>query len=280
MPLGLFEALCVPIVVGTLWAMVRTHGRGILLDVAALAIAGFLGESTCILAYRFYRYAPDWHLRLGVVPVLVPLIWPLVILSARDVAKALFGRFGEDLRLPLIVGLVVAFDASLVEVAAVRAGYWSWAEPGHLGVPVIGVLGWGFFAGGATWALGDPATTTNARRLLAIAAGPLTAHALILVSWHALFRWTVRGELGHAGLIGLGVLSGLIFLSISRLRRTVGALPPAVVLPRIFAALLFFALVVGVTWRATNGWTLWVHTALVASPYVYATLPTRTRQRR
>src|SRR5437762_508757 len=60
------------------------------LEVALLAAAGWLGEQTCITAYRFYEYAPGWRARLGDVPALVPLIWPLVVLSARDVVRALW----------------------------------------------------------------------------------------------------------------------------------------------------------------------------------------------
>ena len=52
-------------------------------DYFALAVAGYLGEESCITLYHFYQYSPDWNARLVDVPLLVPLIWLLVVLSAR-----------------------------------------------------------------------------------------------------------------------------------------------------------------------------------------------------
>ncbi len=104
---------------------------------------------------------------------------------------------------PLIVGAVVAFDASLVEVVAVRAGLWSWAEPGHLGVPLIGMLGWGYFAIGADAALG------RGRRLAAVVAAPAAAHALIQLTWWGAFRWGLRRDLGSASVAGMAVIGVL-----------------------------------------------------------------------
>ena len=155
MPQGLFEIACVAIVVVTLVSLARRQGAWeVLAAYVSLALAGWVAEESCILAYRFYAYSDVWSVRVHLVPLLVPLIWPLVILSGRDFVQAVWpdkGWLGH-----LLVGLIVAFDASLVEVVAVRAGLWSWAEPGHLGVPVIGMLGWGYFAVGASAALSMP----------------------------------------------------------------------------------------------------------------------------
>ena len=138
MPQSLFEAACVFVIVVTLAMTARARpARGLLADYFVLAAAGWVAEQSCIQAYRFYSYAEAWSIHVGDVPLLVPLIWPLVILSARDVVSSLWP--GARRWSPLLVGAVVAFDASLVEVVAVRAGLWSWTEPGHLGVPVIGI---------------------------------------------------------------------------------------------------------------------------------------------
>ncbi|HSO34006.1 MAG TPA: hypothetical protein VLT33_15840, partial [Labilithrix sp.] len=261
MPLHVFEGACIAVVALTLWTMGRARSASHLLrDYALLACAAWLGEDTCIALYRFYAYAPGWHLRLHHVPLLVPLIWPLVILSARDVVSATWPalRGGR----PFAVAALVAFDASLVEVVAVRAGLWSWAEAGHLGVPVIGVLGWGFFALGADLAL------SRARPLLAIALGPLTAHALIVVSWWGLFRWTMRGALGTPSIVGVAVL-GLLAVAVAvGTRRRGGAIPLAVAAPRMIAAALFLALLIA---TAPADVPLWIHAAAVALPYLAAT---------
>ncbi len=259
LPLPLFEAACVVVVALALAAMVRLHGASrVLSSYAALAVAGWIGEQTCILAYRFYAYAPGWHFRIGEVPLLVPLIWPLVILSARDVVSALW----PQIRLRAVaVAAVVVVDASLVEVVAVRAGLWSWAEPGHLGVPVIGILGWAFFAFGAELAL------SRERSFLAIVSGPLAAHALIFVTWWGLFRWTMRGELGTPALIVVVALAVVAVVLVLLARRGGRAMPLATSVPRMIAASLFFALLPTIAPPAA----LLAHVVAVAVPYLAAT---------
>jgi hypothetical protein len=255
-PLGVFEAACVAVVVVTLLLMARQHGtRAVLTAYGALAIAGLIGEHTCIELYRFYSYAPGWHARVGHVPILVPLIWPLVILSARHVVDAVFPNVRAR---PLLVAAVVIVDASLVEVVAVRAGLWSWAEPGHLAVPVIGILGWGYFAAGAELAL------MRKRPLLAIVLGPAVAHALILATWWGLFRWTIRGELGVVSSIAVALL-GLAAVAMVRGRHK---MPMTTAAPRMIAASLFFTLLLTTAPRDPY---LWLHVVSVAMPYLAAT---------
>jgi hypothetical protein len=258
-PIALFEALCVLVVVATLLTMARSRPLPALAaEYAVLAAAAWLGEETSILAYRFYAYATHWHLRLVDVPVLVPLIWPLVILSARDVARALapdLGRLGHA----LLVGAVVTFDASLVEVVAVRAGLWGWAEPGHLGVPLAGIFGWGWFAVGAALA---------PRPGWGLLTGPAAAHLGVLASWWVFFRWVLRGELGAAGYAVIALASVAALGGVLAARRAGRALAPSVWLPRVAAALLFAALLL---LTAPTSAALWAHTALVAVPYLAAT---------
>jgi len=227
-------------------------------EFATLAVAAWLGEETCIAFYRFYAYAPAWHAFLLDVPLLVPLIWPLVVLSARGVARQLAPAAGTLARAAL-VGAIVAFDASLVEVVAVRAGYWRWAEPGHLDVPLLGVLGWGFFAFGAS----------VARRSLLQIAGAFTAtHVLVLAAWWGLFRWAARGELGALGFApwALASMAGVAFAL--RARRRGRVLVPEVWGPRVLAASLFVALLVATSPAAL---AVGAQTALVALPYLAAT---------
>ncbi len=273
-PLWTFECACVVVVGLTLWTMGRARGRAQLMrDYAALAAAAWVGEDTCIALYRFYAYAPGWHLRVHHVPILVPLIWPLVILSARDVVAALWPAPALRLTRPLAVAALVLFDASLVEVVAVRAGLWTWTEPGHLGVPLIGMLGWGYFACGADLAL------ARNRPLLAIALAPATAHALIVASWWVLFRWTLRGALGSASIVGVVTVGACAAAIVVIGRRARGAsIPIAIAAPRMIAAALFLALLL---FTAPSDVPLWLHAASVAVPYLAATawpfgLTTRT----
>lgn len=263
--LPLFEACCVAIVALTLAVMARrAPARELLADYAALAVAGLLGEESCIALYRFYAYAPAWHARLDHVPLLVPLIWPLVILSARGVVSSLWPDARRATR-ALAVGAVVIVDASLVEVVAVRAGLWRWAEGGHLGVPLIGLLGWGFFAGAAELAL---SLRTPWRRALLLGLAPAATHVMLVATWWAALRWVLRGELGPSSIAGVLAVGALATVAAARARLAGRAIPLEIAAPRMIAASLFFALLVT---TAPADVPLWLHTAAVAVPYLVAT---------
>ncbi|MBS2011721.1 MAG: hypothetical protein JST00_02310 [Deltaproteobacteria bacterium] len=262
MPLIAFELACVAVVGLTLRAMAGRGARALLVDYACLALAAWIGEDTCVALYRYYAYAEAWHLRLHHVPVLVPLIWPLVILSARDVVAAIARPSWPPYVRGLAVAMFVVFDASLVEVIAVRAGLWSWSEGGHLGVPVIGILGWGYFAFGADLAL------ARGRPLAAIVVAPLVAHGLILGTWWVLFRWALRGPLGAASVLGVLAIGAAALVLAVVARRSGAAIPLRVAAPRMIAALLFFVLLVT---TAPGDGALWLHTLAVAAPYFAAT---------
>jgi hypothetical protein len=192
------------------------------------------------------------------VPVLVPIIWPLVILSARDVAKSLW----PEAWAPGVVAALVAFDASLVEVVAVRAGLWSWTEAGHLDVPLAGIVGWAWFALG----------TTAAKRPWAQAVlGVVVTHALVLATWWGGLRWALRGELGARGFVLLALGSFAFVLAVLRARRHGRTLPASVALPRVGATVLFGALLLS----AKDAASLWAHAALVAVPYLLASVRLR-----
>lgn len=269
---GWFEPVCVAVVVLTLALMARRRSAGALLgEYLALALAAWIGEASCVNLYRHYGYAASWHGHLLGVPLLVPLIWPLVVLSSREVVQSLWPAAGR--RQPLLVGLLVAFDASLVEVIAVRAGLWSWVEPGYLGVPPIGILGWGFFAAGATWALALPLHAAL-RLVAAVLAGPVVAHALILATWWGLFRWLWRFNLGPKAVWVFAVFGGLFYGAVMAARRHGRVLPMGVAGPRVVAAVQFVVLMavvaLGGAAQPTDG-PRWLHLMLVAAPYLAAT---------
>lgn len=260
MPLALFELLCVVVIVATLASMARGgRWQDSLKDYGALAIAGWIGEESCILLYRHYAYADGWHLRVHEVPLLVPLIWPLVILSAREVCSGLFPS--STRWRPLIVGAIVVIDASMVEVLAVRAGMWRWAEPGHLGVPLIGILGWGLFAAAAELVLGSGRAH---RRALVIVVAPALTHLALVALWWGGLRWVARGTLEPTSLVVVAALSVLATIAVVARRRAGYAIERAVAGPRVFAAALFFALLVT---TAARDAPLWAHVVAVALPY-------------
>jgi hypothetical protein len=143
---------------------VIARGRRDLKQLVLLSISSFIAEDTVIRAYGFYTYSPEWSIFIDRVPLMIILIWPVVISSACDLAK---GR-------ALPAAAIVLFDASLIEPIAVRAGLWTWHEPGLFHVPPIGILGWALFA---YFAIKKP--------LIA----PLVTHFCLIVLWWVFFRW-------------------------------------------------------------------------------------------
>lgn len=276
MTLLTFELLCVPVIVlalaAMLWARVRGLVQGtpqsLLREYATLAVAGFVGEETSIRLYHHYAYASDWHARISNVPLLVPLIWPLVILSSRDVVRAMWPRL-DIRRTALLVVLFVTLDASLVEVVAVRAGFWSWAEPGHLGVPIIGVLGWAYFAGLAVFFMDERVVLRPwLRPLVVIFTSVLLTHLLLAVTWWGALRWVLRGELGIGGFTLFSCAAFCAAMFVARARRDPhSAFSPAIYAPRLIAASLFIAELLLLRGDVLP---LWSHVALIAIPYCFA----------
>ncbi len=263
MPQLVFEVACVAIIVLTLVWMARREPIGELVsNYVALAVAGWLSEESCMWLYRFYGYADVWSVYAHRMPLLVPLIWPLVILSGRAFVQALWP--GNRWWSHALLGVVVAFDASLVEVVAVRAGLWSWSEPGHLGVPLIGMLGWGYFAVGASVAL---SFSKRWRPVAILVLAMAATHALILVSWWGLFRWFLRGDLGQASTFGVLVIGAIITVFVVRARRQNRSVSMAVAGPRMLAATLFLVLLV---LSAGAEGPYWWHVLALTIPYVAA----------
>lgn len=234
-------------------------------EAALLGIAGWIGEVTCVRAYGLYEYDPSiWRVRLDVVPLMVALIWPAVVLSARAIARRLLGP-ARPAVLALATGALVLFDAALIEPIAVRAGLWSWHEPGLFAVPIVGFLGWGYFATAAAYGL---ERWPGRGRLAVVVLAPFVTHALLLASWWGALRWTLRGELAPwTGCVAIALASAA--LTVAALRRGV-ALPPRETVPRAVATLLFGVLLVGATMRG-GGASLAAYAALFAAPHLVMT---------
>lgn len=260
------EPFCLGIVVLYLVLRLRQAGEAkgaVLLRLVLLALAGWIGEVSCVRGYGFYRYAlpsegGPWRLWLDVVPLVVVLTWPVVIHSAWELARSL----APSQSIALCALLVLA-DASLIEPIAVAVGLWSWSEPGPFAVPLIGVLGWSLFAVLASFALDRLARARAAGEplwpgcLLLVSAG-LSVHVPLVALWWGGFRWLpVPSE--AAILIGAGFLSlaGLVLLL-----RGPRAERSALWL-RAPGACFFFALL---AWRVRDPW-LWGWALVLALPY-------------
>jgi len=270
--LAAFQLVCLPVLLFA-YALRIAGGprRERALEIVALVVAGTLAEQTNITLYGFYTYDAAWALRVGDVPLLVPLIWPMVVLSAREIVGALAPSWSPGAR-SLVVGLVVTLDASLMEVVAVGSRYWTWSEPGYLGIPPIGILGWGFFAAASSWWLDRRARF--GLLLLPLVAG-LATHALLLAAWWGLLRHVARGELPPA----FQLVPALLALGVAVFAwRAPGVAARTTLVARVPAAILFVVLLASAAYdRDTTSRV--VHVALVAIPYVVVSARVFARHR-
>ena len=246
--------------------------RRALVDLALLGGGAWLAEDTCIRLYDFYQYDAPWRLFLDRVPLLVAVIWPFVILSAREVCHGLGLRTADGLAHPVAVGVMVIYDAALVEPIAVQAGLWSWNEPGIFDVPLIGLLGWGLYAGVASACLDR---LHGARRIALLLIAPLATHGLLVAAWWGGLRWGLRDPWPPAASVALSVTVGSAFTAIFfQWRRVNRMVDLATMAPRMLAAALFFGLLF---WRGGAVLPLVLYALPFAGPYFMAT---RYRARR
>ncbi len=237
------------------------------LTLVCVALTAWVGEQSCISAYRAYAYADGWWLKLGDVPLLIPLIWPMVVLSAREVVMVLWPGLTRRQR-AAAVGLLVFIDASLMEIIAVSAGLWSWTLPNYFDVPLIGIIGWGFFGVAASWWLDGERPLRQRLLLLPVFTIGVT-HALLIATWWGALRWVLRDPWPPEAVYGFAALCVAIAIGVARSRAAGHAMPWATAGPRIIASSLFFVLLATLDQPSTP-W-LWLHTAAVAVPYLLAT---------
>jgi hypothetical protein len=223
--------------------------RALVARLLAIAAAAWIGEESCIRLYGFYGYAPPvsdarWTVMLWDVPLAIVCIWPVVVQSSLDVARVLLPEQSErPLARAALVGALVTIDAALIEPISVSAHLWAWTEAGPFAVPLIGVLGWGFFAFGISWVL-------ERRPLAALWAGPLACHALLLVCWWGGLRWLPRGGQTWPLVIGAALLS--LLLTARLLRASVPRAAFRVVAMRAPAACFFFVLLALYGWATPS----------------------------
>lgn len=229
----LLELFCLGIV--ALYVAMRRREPGFFVRFGTLSLASFMGEDSVIRAYGHYGYSAEWSVRIDHVPLVIVLVWPVVIDSARALAAHYAGP--STWRRAAFGALVVLADASLIEPIAVRAGLWRWTEPGLFGVPLVGIAGWAFFAFAALLVLD--------RKGLVLLVAPLATHAVLLLSWHLLFERLPR-ELSETSAVAV---AWLFALPVAALARRAPKIAPRELWVRAPAALFFFVLL-GLTRRA------------------------------
>jgi uncharacterized membrane protein len=167
-------------------------GLGVLVVVAATAIAfEAVGLATGI-PYGRYRYGAGLGRALLGVPFLVPLAWLMMAWPSWVLARRLTQR--RAIRIAVAAAVFTAWDVVL-DPQMVQAGYWTWAHP-HPGLPGIGTVPLTNLAG---WLLAGAVVMTLLDRLAA-PVPPLIGDAAPLV---ALGWMTLGGALAHAGWLGL-----------------------------------------------------------------------------
>jgi hypothetical protein len=272
------ELVCLAIVAAYVALRLRSgERRAFLVRFSLLALAGFIGEDTIIRVYGAYAYASTWSVHLDRVPLVIVLVWPVVIDSARSLARVLVKP--SPLRVALVAAAIVLADASLIEPIAVRAGLWRWTDPGLFGVPLVGIAGWAFFSGACVFVL------ERTRAMLVVVVAPIATHALVLATWWIVFRW-IQGPLPDAAapiVVWIACTSLAVLARRANVTRTL-------LLSRLPGALFFFALL-GCTLAApwpfaapdlatyaappARALLLLVYAAAFAPPYLVLLLQTR-----
>jgi hypothetical protein len=263
--LAFIEVVCVALLAGSAALRSRVAGaREWLTDGPIVFLAALVGEDTAIRFYGFYFYADGWHARADQVPLLIPLIWVFVVLSARDVARTLGGP------LPLTGFALILFDAALIEPCSTTSGLWSWTEPGAFTVPFIGIVGWACFGASALFwlrRLDGPA------RWLTVVLAPLCMHLLLLLFWWGGLRWVGRTEAEPVVLAAAAWVLSAALVAALLFSKRFSSLPLPLILPRLGPAAFFLALL------ATHGapGALWVWACAFVPPWVVGTRWTRQR---
>lgn len=240
----MLELGCVAIV--AVWyalrLLIHEKRRTLLAEALVIMVAAWASEQSAISLYGFYAYADRWWLMLGDVPLTVVLIWPVVVLSARDVINALL--WGDraspsSVRVAAIALAVITFDAAFIEPAAVDAQLWTWSEPGVFGVPIIGIVGWGVFGALMVLALGVRRGAVS--RVAAVVVVLPALHIVLLALWWGGFRFvtvSLTDVASASSMVVIGVALGFGIWWVRQSQRV----PIAFVLLRAPGALFFVVL--------------------------------------
>jgi len=254
------ESVCAGIVLLFVGAKLLTEPKPLrfCLRMLVLVAASWIAECSVIEAYGFYHYSPDWSFFVGHVPALIVCIWPVVIHSAWDLARAILGP--EHRAVPPLVGVIVLADASLIEPIAVHANLWWWTEPGLFEVPIIGILGWALFATLAVFAF---ERGRRAAHFIVLAAVPLATHALLLATWWGALRW-LHGTVPTIPVVAFVWIASVGIAIVAVKRRWRQRVPLRDMLLRVPGAAFFFVLLA----TTSPPTTLVVYALAFAPPYL------------
>ena len=205
------------------------------------AAAAWMAEESSIRLYGIYDYSPVWHFFIADVPLVVILVWPALIHSAIVLSSYFLSPDSRFIHL-MAAGIVLA-DAMLIEPIAVSFDLWLWHQPGLFGVPVIGLLGWAYFA---FFAVGffipiNPPGRIKLKFLFLLVVVLIGTHLLLLISYWTFFKWTTATVDPVWSVVAVWIISAMLFsLVISAKTGHHIELKPLLI--RIPAAVFFYAL--------------------------------------
>jgi hypothetical protein len=155
------------------------------------ATAAWMAEESCIMLYGIYTYGPVWNFFVADVPLVVIIVWPAIILSATVLSSCLLTP--NSSLIPLVAGAIVLTDAMLIEPISVNFNLWRWHQPGLFGVPLIGFLGWAYFA---VFSVGffvpiGLLSRIKLRLPIMLVVSVIGTHLCLLISYWAFFKWNI-----------------------------------------------------------------------------------------
>lgn len=199
-------------------------------ELAAVALASWIAEDASLRLYAFHEYAAGWTASLDRVPLVVALAWPVLILSARDIALAL--AKGDAVKSLARTGAIVFADAALVLPIATHAGIVRWHSGGPFGVPIVAILAWSVVA----WAI---SLALVKGPVLAAWLPPLLAHAIVFAAWWGALRWIPAPPDAGAAVFAVVIA---VFFAATTWRKAPPPISGAVILGRFAAACALAAL--------------------------------------
>jgi hypothetical protein len=235
----------------------------------------WLTEETCIHLYGFYQYHSVWKLMVDVVPLAVILIWPVVMITAWDLARALASQNKVRHRVLLTAGIVLS-DAAFIEPLAVSSNLWSWNEAGIFNVPLIGILGWSLFAlfMAVFFAIQEDEKKAPMTQSFAVLLVPGAVHLALLALWWVFFRWTKGAIPDLWAIIALAVVG--FWATAMAMRHVRADLESTLIWQRFPGALFFFVLLAFIP---PTTWWLWIWAACFSPPYLALALQSLQKAR-
>jgi putative membrane protein len=180
----------------------RRTAAGVLLLVAAVAVAFEAVGLATGFPYGRYTYSDALGPTLLGVPFLVPLAWLMMAWPSRLLAELLTRtvRSGRRraARIAVATGVFAAWDVVL-DPQMVQAGYWTWTHP-HPGLPGIGTVPLTNLGG---WLLAGATLMTMLDLLVERTAVPGSPRIGAVAPLGALAWMTLGGALAHAGWLDL-----------------------------------------------------------------------------